>query len=368
MEEKREYLESKIKPVMENLVFQLLSERPDNPALFMINWLQKTGGYTQNGLTIEEKRELEQMRKEVKQYREMEGNDGEHMITEEDDEEDLDKHNEIENKKKNVQGKGPRTGVSAEAYGKFNKKENFVPRSIKKNESQIQRIKSRILQSFLFGNLEAKDVSIVIGAMEEKTFKSGETVITQGDYGDCLFVVESGDLDCYKKFSKDSEARLVKQCSAGDSFGELALLYNAPRAATVVAKTDCILWALDRETFNNIVKDAASKKRERYENFLKSVEILSSVDAYELSQISDALKSCSYKEGDYVIKEGELGDVFYIIEEGQAVATKVMEAGKAPEIVKEYNKGQYFGELALIKGEPRAASVLAKVFLIFNIF
>jgi len=43
----------------------------------------------------------------------------------------------------------------------------------------------------------------------------------------------------------------------GDAFGELALLYNAPRAATITAKVDCILWSLDRPTFTNIVKDAA---------------------------------------------------------------------------------------------------------------
>lgn len=139
----------------------------------------------------------------------------------------------------------------------------------------------------------------------------------------------------------------------------MALLYNAPRAATVKAKTECVLWAVDRETFNHIVKEAAQKKREQYENFLKSVDILSSVDPYELSQIADALKSCNYNKDDYVIKEGEMGDVFYIISEGTAVATKTMEPGKPPVEVKNYNVGDYFGELALIKGEPRAANILA---------
>jgi cAMP-dependent protein kinase regulator len=62
----------------------------------------------------------------------------------------------------------PRAAVSAEVYGMFNKKEDFVPRKIDKTEDQIQRIKARILQSFLFQNLEANDLNIVIGAMEEK--------------------------------------------------------------------------------------------------------------------------------------------------------------------------------------------------------
>jgi hypothetical protein len=59
--------------------------------------------------------------------------------------------------------------------------------------------------------------------------------------------------------------RTVLDLPAGEAFGELALLYNAPRAATIVAKTEAELWQLDRNTFNHIVKDAASKKREKYE-------------------------------------------------------------------------------------------------------
>lgn len=66
----------------------------------------------------------------------------------------------------------------------------------------------------------------------------------------------------------------MKTYEPGEAFGELALLYNAPRAATIKAKTDCLLWVLDRNTFNHIVKDASMRKREKYEDFLKSVTLL----------------------------------------------------------------------------------------------
>jgi cAMP-dependent protein kinase regulator len=347
--EKKEYLDNVIKPIMENLIFSLVSEKPDDPYPFMIDWLRKTGGYINEGLTTEELKELNELKIDVLKYRALEHQpsifeDDEHeqvvapveskkepvKVQEikkeppkteskphkdkkknhsdesgsESEEEDHGNHFDvIEARKKQIKGKGPRVGVSAETYGKFNKKEDFEPRFIKKNENQINRIKGRILQSFIFSNLEQKDVNSVIGAMDEKIFNPGEYVIKQGEQGDCLFVIESGDFDCYKKFTKDGQDVLVKSYTSGDSFGELALLYNAPRAASVVAKTKSICWALDRETFNNIVKDAARKKREKYETFLRSVNILESIEDYELTQICDAVKACSFKPGEYVIKE-----------------------------------------------------------------
>ena len=95
----------------------------------------------------------------------------------------------------------------------------------------------------------------------------------------------------------------LKTYSSGEAFGELALLYNAPRAATIIAATDCVLWTLDRETFNNIVKFSAIKKRETYEAFLQSVDILSQIDHYELSQICDALKPAVVEQNTYIIRE-----------------------------------------------------------------
>lgn len=83
----------------------------------------------------------------------------------------------------------------------------------------------------------------------------------------------------------------------------MALLYNCPRAASIKAKTNAVLFELDRETFNHIVKDSAVKKRERYEDFLQHVEILKGMDPYEKSKIADVLVTVKVKAGDYIIKQ-----------------------------------------------------------------
>jgi cAMP-dependent protein kinase regulator len=195
-------LKEKIRPIMEQLVYQLVLDSPETPVPYMIDYLQKLGGYTSNGITIDEKKELERLRVEIKKFREMEDHenheDHEHSFTDEED--DVDDH--IEKKVINAQARlsRQREAVSAEVYGQFNKKEAFVPKSISKSDDQIQRIKARVLQSFLFAALESKDLNIVIGCMEEKPFKTGDSVITQGENGDCLYIVETGELNCFKTF------------------------------------------------------------------------------------------------------------------------------------------------------------------------
>jgi cAMP-dependent protein kinase regulator len=139
----------------------------------------------------------------------------------------------------------------------FNKKENLVPPVIQKTDQQRDRILAKVTKSFMFNSLEENELNTIILAFEERRFKDGEAVITQGEQGDVLYLIESGTLDCYKTFNKDEGRKHLKVYQPGEAFGELALLYNAPRAATIIAKEECILWALDRETFNHIVKDAA---------------------------------------------------------------------------------------------------------------
>ena len=252
-----------------------------------------------------------------------------------------------------------RTSVSAEAYGKFNKKGNFEPRVIPKSEEQKQRIIERLSQAFMFAYLENREKEVLVKAMEEKKVSKGQWIINQGDDGDNLYMVDQGQLECYKRFSKDEDPKLVKVYNPGEFFGELALLYNAPRAASIKAITDCVLFALDRETFNNIVKEAEVQRRERFEQIMSKVDILESMDPYERSRIADVAAPVKYKKGDIVIRQGDIGDKFYFIESGTAVATKVLAGKTDAEVVYEYKPGEYFGELALLRNEPRAANVIA---------
>lgn len=341
------------------MVAQCIAHTPDDPVPFMLDFLEKKRVKTQDELlSNEEKTRLEReneelhenvakMKSQMQKAAALAADDQEEESEEEEDsDDDDDVVDEIPERP--YQARGPRQSVSAEAYGEWNTKKLFVPPVIIKTDEQKERLKNCLCRSFLFANLEENDLGIVIGAMKELQASVDDVVIKQGDNGDCLYVIESGTLKC-----KINGVGYVKTCERGDVVGELAILYNCPRAASVVAFDSCVLWQLDRDTFNHIVKDAAQKKRERYDAFLQKVPLLASMDAYERSQLADALVSENFTGGTNIMTQGEVGNKFYVLEEGKAFATK---DGRK---VMSYGVGDYFGELALIKNQPRAASVTA---------
>jgi len=197
-----------------------------------------------------------------------------------------------------------RQGISAEVFGANNRKEDFRPPVFPKSEEQKNLLKAKLLQAFMFSALDEGELNIVLDAIEEVRVNNGDVVIREGDQGDCMYVLNTGALKCTKVFPGNSEPTHLTDYAPGGGFGELALLYNAPRAASITATADSSLMKLDRGTFNHIVKDSAQRKREKYDSFLQSVSILQSMDPYERSKLGDAVREERFAEGEFIIRQG----------------------------------------------------------------
>ncbi|KAF8946428.1 hypothetical protein BGZ47_000579 [Haplosporangium gracile] len=252
--------------------------------------------------------------------------------------------------------RGRRTSVSAESMVPSH--QNYVKTVISKTPEQRKRIEVSIASNFLFKNLDEDQHEDVVNAMAEKRFRNRENVIEQGAVGDYFYVVETGSLDVFVA-KNGNPAEKVFEYGPGGSFGELALMYNGPRAATVTATSDIVLWALDRITFRRILMENTSRKRRMYEAFLETVPLLVSLEPYERHKIADALESVYFDDGQPVVRQGDQGDNFFIIESGEATVTKYNEKGEEfpmPGL----GPGQYFGELALLNDMPRAATIKAQ--------
>ena len=226
---------------------------------------------------------------------------------------------------------------------------------VDKTKEESERIEGFIKANFLFQHMSAKQKSNAISCMEKVQCKPGENVITQGEEGDKFYIVESGRYDVSVRDDDGIMNVVLSYNSSGAAFGELSLMYGKPRAATVTAKTDGTLWALNRTAFRGCMM-----KRNTHTDLigvLKKVNILKTLSIPQLQRLCDLLAEEEFKAGDSVIKQGEAGHSIYIVEEGELVVTKRNdESGQETEMMK-LGVNDYFGERALMYDEARAANV-----------
>jgi cAMP-dependent protein kinase regulator len=147
-----------------------------------------------------------------------------------------------------------RTAISAEATS--DEHHDHVLHETHKTDEQRARLRLACTGSTIFAGLDAANVEQVISTMFERKCKPGEHVIVQGDAGDNFYVVDSGEYAVILKQKGPSPVHFYK---TGDSFGELALMYNTPRAATIQCISGGVLWALDRTTFRKIMMTVQKK-------------------------------------------------------------------------------------------------------------
>ena len=257
---------------------------------------------------------------------------------------------------------GRRTSVSAESMDPSKMKAQMANiTSIEKEPEVYENLMKVVGKSPLLRMLDAQQKDKIVKAFSGPLMKQpDEDVITQGDIGETFYLLESGEVDVYKK-KADADEIKVHTYKSGDAFGELALMYNAPRAATcrVGKGGEAKLWALDRVSFKVIVVAAAMLKRETYQGFLDKVSILSELNDGERQTLADSLAEEKYEDGATICTQGEEGNYFYIIKDGEAVCTVTDAQGESKEVAV-LQTGGYFGEIALMTSKPRQATVKAK--------
>ena len=220
-----------------------------------------------------------------------------------------------------------------------------------------QRLTRALDESFVFSSLPAEHRQALLQCMFEHSVDQGEEVIREGEDGDHFYLVDSGELEV-RVSEDDGATRAVFALTSGSCLGELATLYACPRTCSVVAKTASVLWALDTEVFRTFAMDAVRAKRERYDDLLQQVPLFRELESYERAFIIDSLQTADFGAGEIIVTEGDAGDRFYLLELGEAVASKQQRTG-APLEVSRYGPASFFGELGLLLDQPRQATVTA---------
>ncbi|XP_050591693.1 cGMP-dependent protein kinase, isozyme 2 forms cD5/T2 isoform X3 [Bombus affinis] len=161
------------------------------------------------------------------------------------------------------------------------------------------------------------------------------------------------------KVEVSRDGKYLSTLAPGKVLGELAILYNCKRTATITAATDCQLWAIDRQCFQTIMMRTGLSRQAEYTDFLKSVPIFKNLPEETLIKISDVLEETFYNNGDYIIRQGARGDTFFIISKGQVRVTIKQPDTPEEKYIRTLSKGDFFGEKALQGDDLRTANIIA---------
>jgi cytochrome P450/CRP-like cAMP-binding protein len=214
-----------------------------------------------------------------------------------------------------------------------------------------------------FPGAEDPDLRRAIAAAEVKTFEPGATIIAEGTPADAFYIIASGSVDVFKRMD-DGEV-LVARLERGQYFGEIGLLQNTTRTATVRAAPDApaTVMILTQEVFLDLVEtldldsDEIGRLMRKRISTNQLIEAVRRLSAEELVGLLPEFEVQTIAPGTTIMREGEAADAFYILDAGEVTVTSTKEGPE--QVIGVLTPGNYFGELGLLSGQPRAATVKA---------
>jgi putative peptide zinc metalloprotease protein len=190
--------------------------------------------------------------------------------------------------------------------------------------------------------------------------RPGQAVFRQGEEGDAFYLIRRGQAEVVQQ--RDGVEHVLTTLGPGDHFGEIALLGRAPRTATVRALTSLALLALRRGDFDRLLAPHVTvsenvERAIRENDDLGRLPLLAELPPQERSAVAGRLRRRQYPAGAVIVRQGDVGDTFYIIQSGQAEVLLAADGGERVQRV--LGPGAYFGEIALLMDAPRTATVRA---------
>ena len=228
--------------------------------------------------------------------------------------------------------------------------------SFEKTSNIRALITNAISGNFIFEGLDSETLSILVDAFEHREVEKEEIIIREGHKGDYFYIIEHGSVE-FSKMIKES-VKVVGRAGKSQTFGDLALLHDCPRAATCIALETCHLWRVDQEIFRQVLAKQRQSKDNEIITILRKVKLFSNFTNENLGKLANIATSKHYAKGQYIIKKGGIGREFYILKEGVATVRNIMAGGASYED-QTLSQGDYFGERAILTSENRVADVVA---------
>ncbi|EQC42886.1 AGC/PKG protein kinase [Saprolegnia diclina VS20] len=201
---------------------------------------------------------------------------------------------------------------------------DLAAHTVAKSEEDKDALWNMVQHNFLFSHLTDDKLNDVIAVMDKETVLAGQVVIRQGDDGDKFYLAEAGKYDVRVKSPEmpttDDDHELgpvvhtyTATASAHPTFGELALMYSKPRAASVVATSNGTLWSIRRSAFRSIL---VRRPLRNVVARLRAVSLLKPLTSAQLHLLAEAIKTVVYEKDAVVCKEGHVHDKWLVVVSG----------------------------------------------------
>ncbi|XP_063079008.1 cGMP-dependent protein kinase 1 [Engraulis encrasicolus] len=224
-------------------------------------------------------------------------------------------------------------------------------RRVKKTPSEAEQIRRAVQKNDFLSRLDEEQLNMMVELVEALDRCPGDHIIQEGTEGDSMYIVAAGEL---KVTQAGHDLRTL---SSGDVFGELAILYNCKRTASVKAVSAVRLWSIQRQKYRTIMTNKSKRKREQLMGFLKTARTLKALNDLQISKIIDSMEEVKFDKSEVIVREGAEGNTFYIILEGEVLVTKWI--NNQQKTIRKMGQGEHFGELALIREVLRTATCTA---------
>ena len=218
-------------------------------------------------------------------------------------------------------------------------------RALDANDRQFLKSTVTSDSNFVLANLEDEEVDMLIDAMEKFKAAPGEIIINQGDIGDYLYVLREGPI----RYVKDGSE--VGVAGPGEVFGELALLYDCPRSATVVADGDCVLYRASREIFRRIQASFVLSNDDDTRRLLKKTDLFRDLPDDVIRELASYIFKKQFQKGEILAKNGESVEELYFIKQGRVIGKDIKAHGRDYADI-EFKPGDSFGERAIVMNTP----------------
>lgn len=217
----------------------------------------------------------------------------------------------------------------------------YSPPIHKKTEQEKEFIiKSLKNSSFFFNDMSHHELFPLIQAFEKVQVKAGTVLIKEGDKGDFFYIILSGAVE----FFVDGD--VVGDASPGATFGELSLLYTCPRAATVTAKQDTVLFRVDQKAFRFILRTQTEESGAMKRRLLKGVDFVKGLSDSLLEKLATNMTPRHFKKDEILVEQTDEDCYFWIIEKGEVEMQNIIFGGGRYTNMK-IKEGEYFGQVSL---------------------